>query len=219
MLTPVERVMILKNIDLLANVGPRLLVPLAEITREQEIWKGQTIYEERDPADALYVVVEGRVELATGDRVLSEVGPGQAFGTWSLIDDSERGQRAACLEDGFVLTLLREDFYEVAAHDLTLLRELLRLLARRLRKLVEERPEEAHVEEEGIDDRSSGAGLIDVEAEEPGGAVQAGQGATLEAAVLDKSPVDKASADKTPNPPGVGLRTTEQDPGKQPPEP
>jgi len=148
-LTPVERVLILKGADLLKDVGPRHLLGLANVARELEISGGQTIYEEDDPADALYMVVEGRVRLSSGDRTTSEVGPGEAFGTWALVDDSRRGHRAECIEDGLALALQREDFYDRAAGDLTLLQEVVRVLAKRLRSLVTDRPEEARVEDEG----------------------------------------------------------------------
>ncbi len=151
MLTAVERVLILKGADLLSDVGPRRLLGLAEVAREVEISKGDTIYTEDDAADALYMVVEGRVRLSTGERTMSEVGPGEAFGTWSLVDDSARGHRAECMEDGLTLALHRDEFYDVAAGDLTLLQEVVRALAKRLRTLVAERPEEARVEGEGIE--------------------------------------------------------------------
>src|SRR5262245_17170218 len=99
MLTPVERVLVLSNIDLLKSMGSRILVGLAPASGEVELWKGQVLYEETDPADALYVVVEGRVGLSVGERALSELGPGEAFGSWALVDDSARGQKATCLED------------------------------------------------------------------------------------------------------------------------
>jgi CRP-like cAMP-binding protein len=182
MLTPVERVLILKNIDLLQGVGPRDLAVLAGVAREVEIWEGEKIYEDKDPADALYVVVQGKVRISTGDRVLSEVGSGEAFGTWSLVDDSARGHQAVCIEDGIVLALEREEFYEVAADNTALLRELLRVLARRLRKLVEERPEEARVEGEGIDKSEQAA----KETPAPLPAQPMSPGASLEAAVLDR---------------------------------
>jgi CRP-like cAMP-binding protein len=197
MLTTVERVMILKSIDLLANVGPRHLIKVAGAAREEPMWKGQTIYEERDPAEALYVVVTGKVKLESGERLLSEVGVGQAFGTWSLIDDSERGQRATCLEDGVLLEVMREDFYEVAADETTLLRELLRVLARRLRKLVEERPEEARVEGEGVEAKAEPEQEPEKAAADPKGdgtgeakpaTTAPERGASLEAAVLDRTP-------------------------------
>jgi hypothetical protein len=150
MLTPVERVLILKSADLLSDVGPRRLLGLAEVAREIEISKGETIYKEDDPADALYMVVEGRVRIVTGDRT-SEVGPGEAFGTWALVDDSGRGHRAECIEDGRTLALHRDEFYDVAANDLTLLQEVVRALARRLRALVSDQPQEARVEGEGVE--------------------------------------------------------------------
>lgn len=152
MLTPVERVLILRSADLLKDVGPRHLLGLANVAREIEMVDGDRIYSEEDPADALYIVVEGKVRLSTGTRMMSEVGPGEAFGTWSLVDDTARGHRAECVEAGLTLALHREEFYDIAAGDLTLLSELVRVLAKRLRALAAERPpEDARVEGEGIE--------------------------------------------------------------------
>jgi len=150
MLTPVERVLVLQGADLLKDVGPRHLLGLANVAREIEIFEGDRIYDQADPADALYIVVEGKVELWTDDRKISEVGPGEAFGTWSLVDDSARGHRAQCVEDGLALALHRDEFYDIAAGDLALLQELVRVLAKRLRALAET-PEEARVEGEGVE--------------------------------------------------------------------
>lgn len=152
MLTPVERVLALRNIDLLAQVGPRQILGLADLVREIELWQGQVIFSETDQADAIYVVVEGRVRITAEARTISEVGPGQAFGTWALIDDAERGQRAQCVQDGLAIALDRDDFYDFASGDVTLMQALIRVLARRLRALVVERPEEARVEVEGVDE-------------------------------------------------------------------
>jgi CRP-like cAMP-binding protein len=149
--TTVERVLVLKQIDLLQTAGPRHLLALAELVREVAMTAGQAIYGEADLADAIYVVYEGRVRLLTGDKELSTVGPGEAFGTWALVDDSERGQRAECAEDGLLVALGREDFYEFAATDPTLLQGIIRVLAGRLVALVAQRPEEARIEGEGTE--------------------------------------------------------------------
>ena len=151
MLTTVERVLILKGADLLNDVGPRHLLRLAEVANEVQIWKGDTIYKDDDLADGLYMMVEGRVRLTTGETTMSDVGPGESFGTWALVDDSERGHRVECIEDGLALRLPRDEFYDVAAGDLALLQAVVRALAKRLRKLVSERPEEARIEGEGAE--------------------------------------------------------------------
>jgi CRP-like cAMP-binding protein len=195
MLTPVERVLILKGADLLKDVGPRHLLGLADVAREIEIAKGDTLYEEGDPADALYMVVEGRVRLSTGGRTTSEVGPGQAFGTWALVDDSRHGQRAVCIEDGLALALRREDFYDRAASDLTLLQEVVRVLAKRLRALVSDRPEEARVEDEGIEKPPE-------EQATPEAATAPTPGAALEAAALGQNETAAPSGERPPAKPG-----------------
>ena len=197
MLTPVERVLILKGADLLKDVGPRHLLGLADVAREIEIARGDTLYEEDDPADALYMVVEGRVRLSTGDRTTSEVGPGEAFGTWALVDDSRRGQRAECIEDGLALALRREDFYDRAAADLTLLQEVLRVLAKRLRALVSDRPEEARVEDEGIE-------KLPKEQMTPEAATAPTPGAALEAAALEQTETAAPSGECPPAKPTAG---------------
>ncbi len=199
MLTPVERVLILKGADLLRGVGPRHLLGLANVCREIPMYRGDIMYVETDAADALYMVVEGRVRLSTEDRTTSEVGPGEAFGTWSLVDDSQRDHRAECLEDGTALALAREDFYEVAAADLTILTELVRVLAKRLRELAADAPpEEARVEGEGLEKPESMSQTeaaveaemaAEAEREPAAGTSAAGTataGATLAAAVAGK---------------------------------
>lgn len=219
MLTVVERVLILRGADLLNDVGPRRLLVLADVAREVEIFKGDTIYKEEDPADALYMVVEGRVRLSTGDRATSEVGPGEAFGTWSLVDDSARGHRAECTEDGLTLALHRDDFYDVAAGDLTLLQELVRALAKRLRALVVERPDEARVEGEGVEKTEAHA-EAEVAATTPEtapageaaapveNAPQPTRGAALQAAAVGKPAPEGQSPAPTPEEPPVPPGTT-----------
>ena len=178
MLTPVERVLILKGADLLSDVGPRQLLRLAEVAREVEISRDERIYDETDLADAMYLVVEGRVRLSASHRTFSEVGPGEAFGSWALVDGSERGQRAECVESGVLLALTREEFYDVAAGDLALLQQVIRVLARRLRALAE-RPEEERVEREGLE--KPGTPRAPAAAEVP---APASFGATLAAAAV-----------------------------------
>jgi hypothetical protein len=203
MLTAVERVSILRAADLLNDVGPRHLLGLANVAREVEIFKGDTIYKEEDPADVLYMVVEGRVRLSSGDPTMSEVGPGEAFGTWSLVDDSARGHRAECTEDGLTLALHRDEFYDVAAGDLTLLQEVVRALAKRLRALVAERPEEARVEGEGVEKPEALATAEAANATDPlDTAPPPTPGAALAAAAVGR-PAPEGEASATPPEPTV----------------
>jgi len=204
-LTPVERVLILKGADLLHEVGPRQLLRLAEVTREVEISIGDAIYGESDLADALYLVVEGRVRLSAGERTFSEVGPGEAFGSWALVDGSERGQRAECIESGSVLSLSRDEFYDVASGDLALMQQVVRALAKRLRALAE-RPEEERVEGEGMEPPEAAKGIEHTEVSKPASA-----GAKLAAAAVGQPlPADAPVASPDSAVPDEPVPTPEQ---------
>jgi len=229
-LTVVQRILILKGADLFSDVGPRHLLGLADVAREMEMSKGDVIYKEEDPADALYMVVEGRVRLSTGDRMMSEVGSGEAFGTWSLVDDNARGHRAECIEDGLTLALNRDEFYDVAAGDLTLLQEVVRALGKRLRTLVAERPEEARVEGEGIEKPQalaeakpgleSNASTPPSESEAEAEAAPT-RGATLAAAAVGRPSPDGDAPAAAPEPPIAPGDSTSSGPipSVGPPEP
>ncbi len=216
MLTAVERVLILKGADLLREVGPRHLLELAEVAREVELTAGEAVFQEEDIADALYIVVEGRVGLSAGGTAISEVGPGEAFGTWALVDDSARGQRAECVADGLALALHRDAFYDVAANDLTLLKEVVRALARRLRALVSERPEEARVEGEGIE-KPEAMIVAEAAATVPGTTGTPTAGESLEAAALGQPAPPAPQAPPTPVAviPTAGAERAATDPAPQ----
>jgi cGMP-dependent protein kinase len=209
MLTPVERVLVLKGADLLKDVGPRHLLGLANVAREIEIFQGDLIYDASDPADALYIVVEGRVTLHADGRKISEVGPGEAFGTWSLVDDSARGHRAECVQDGLTLALHRDEFYDIAAGDLALLQELVRVLAKRLRALAADKPEEARVEGEGVERPEA---VVEAEAGTAAEAQAARPGEALKAAALGKPAPEAENVEPDSVGPPDGAVTAEVEP-------
>jgi len=112
------------------------------------------------------------------------------------VDDSARGHRAECIADGLALALHRDDFYDVAAGDLTLLQEVVRALAKRLRALVAERPEEARVEGEGVEKPEAMA--EPVTADPATAAAATTPGAALLAAVLGKTPEEVEPPQREP---------------------
>jgi CRP-like cAMP-binding protein len=79
---------------------------------------GDVIFREGDPADAMYVVLSGSVEVSTHGRVVEIIQRGDGLGILSLIDGRERGAQAIATTDA----------------------ELALLDARRFRYMVEEVP-------------------------------------------------------------------------------
>ena len=64
----VEKVIALEAVDLLKNLTPDQLSRIASIAKEVSYGPGATILEPAKSADALYVILDGAVEIATRRR-------------------------------------------------------------------------------------------------------------------------------------------------------
>jgi CRP/FNR family transcriptional regulator, cyclic AMP receptor protein len=106
---------------------------------QTEVPRGQVLFHEGDPGDRLYVIVEGKVKLgrASGDgreNLLAILGPGEMFGELSLFDPGPRNAAATAVADTLLLGLGSEDLTSWLSDRPDVARQLLRALARRLRR-------------------------------------------------------------------------------------
>jgi CRP/FNR family transcriptional regulator, cyclic AMP receptor protein len=106
---------------------------------EVRLSRGQTLFNEGEVGDRLYVILEGKVKLTRAapdgrENLLSVLGPSEMFGELSLFDPRPRTATATALTDVQLAGLGHDDLRpwltgrpEVALH-------LLRALAQRLRR-------------------------------------------------------------------------------------
>ena len=93
-----RRAPFLAGSPLFTGLPRRLLARLATRFFEKMYRPGEVVFEEGDPGRALFVVVEGAVEITRatpqGPYILNTLGPGDAFGELALIDDFPRSATA-----------------------------------------------------------------------------------------------------------------------------
>ena len=104
-----------------------------------EVPRGQVLFHEGDPGDRLYVIVEGKIKLgrASGDgreNLLAILGPGEMFGELSVFDPGPRNATATAVADTVLIGLGNEALYQWLVDRPDVARQLLRALARRLRR-------------------------------------------------------------------------------------
>jgi len=136
MLTVVEKVIFLQDVDIFSEVPTEQLAYLAAIAEEETFAQGEAIYQEQDHADAMYLVVEGRVRLHRGSLEITVAGPGDTFGTWALFDEEPRVSAATSLEDSQILRLNKEDFIDLLADNVSITQGVLKALVNRVRGLI-----------------------------------------------------------------------------------
>lgn len=137
MRTVIEKVILLQDVDVFAEVPTENLAVLAAIAEETSLLEGDVLYREEDPADALYLVLDGRVRLHRGERAISEAAPGEAFGTWALFDEAPRLVTATATADTTLLRIDRDDFIDLMADHVRIAQGVIKTVARRLRGLAE----------------------------------------------------------------------------------
>ena len=65
----------------------------------QEFKKGSVIFEEGDPGDVMFVVIDGIVEIKSKGATVNQVGADEILGELALIDNAPRSASAYALTD------------------------------------------------------------------------------------------------------------------------
>jgi CRP/FNR family transcriptional regulator, cyclic AMP receptor protein len=131
---------------LFAGLDDAGLAGLAAEMRARRFRRGEVLFHQGDPGDALFVVTRGAVKISLpneeGDEaIIATVRDGEFFGELALLDGAPRSATATALEPTETLVLPRSRFRDLIASEPALRDALLGTLAAELRRLT------THVEE------------------------------------------------------------------------
>ena len=127
-LAGIETVMLLQSADLFAHCRAEETLRIAAIAGERRFQAGETIYEPNIRADALFCVVRGEVTVTHHDGATRSVGPLTTFGVEEILSGRLRAGRAVAAVDSLVLTIDAEDFFDLLANNVEIVRALFRHL-------------------------------------------------------------------------------------------
>ena len=101
--------------------------------------RGTTIFDEGEPGDRLYIIVDGKVKLARHapdgrENLLSVMGPSDIFGELSIFDPGPRTSSAVCVTEVTAATMDSQMLKQWITDHPEISQQLLRVLARRLRR-------------------------------------------------------------------------------------
>lgn len=135
----VEKVIALEGVELLASLTPEQLARIGTIAHEVRFPPDKVIFEPSKPVDALYVVVDGAVELSRNGETLTTARQNEVLGAWALFDESDpMPVTAKTVEDTRLLRISREDFYDLLSDNTEITSAMFSTLVKRFRKLVEQ---------------------------------------------------------------------------------
>ncbi|KAA3618593.1 MAG: Crp/Fnr family transcriptional regulator [Calditrichaeota bacterium] len=136
MLTVVEKVIFLQDVDIFEFASSEDLSYIAMITEEMTFPADEKIYSLGDASEAMFLVIDGKVRLhRNGDEVMIAQRK-DVFGTWALFDDEPRIVTATCLQESHLLRIEREDFFDLLADHQRITEGILKSMSKRLRALL-----------------------------------------------------------------------------------
>ncbi len=136
MLSTVEKVLFLQDVDIFEYTSTEDLSHIAAITEEVEFDADTVLFKEGAISDSMYMVIKGKVRLTRGEQEVMVARDKDVFGTWALFDDEPRVATATTLEHTQLLRIDREEFIDLLADYVAITQSVLKTMVKRLRSLM-----------------------------------------------------------------------------------
>lgn len=125
---------------LFAGMGQESLQAIARTLRSRRFRRGEVLFHEGDPGDALFVVASGAVKVVVPseegeEAILATLHRGDFLGELALLDGAPRSASAVALEPTEALALPRDQFRALVASEPAIRDALLAALSGELRRL------------------------------------------------------------------------------------
>jgi CRP-like cAMP-binding protein len=133
-----DRIRFLGSIPLFSGIREDVLEELAQSAPLRKLDKGELLFYQTDPSDAIYIVRSGCISLFLAtpdgrDMVINEMRPGDCFGELGLVTGLLRSTGAMAREPSLILRIPKDTFMHGLDVEPKLMRRVLRMTAQRLR--------------------------------------------------------------------------------------
>ncbi|MQA26565.1 MAG: cyclic nucleotide-binding domain-containing protein [Micromonosporaceae bacterium] len=130
---------VLARCGLFQGVDPEAAEALAKELEYTEVRKGDVVFTEGEPGDSLYIVMSGKIKVgrraADGrQNLIAVMGPSDMVGELSLFDPGPRTATTTAVTDSRVARLRKSALRPWITNRPEIAEQLLRVLARRLRR-------------------------------------------------------------------------------------
>jgi CRP/FNR family transcriptional regulator len=130
---------VLASVPLFAALDGETAELLAAALTTRAVVRGHVVFEEGDPGDRLFIVLDGKTKISRAaadgrENLLAVLGPGEMFGELSLFDPGPRTATASAVTDSTLASLDHDDLRPLLLDQPGVAVQLLRALAQRLRR-------------------------------------------------------------------------------------
>ena len=133
----IEKVLLLKSLNLFKETPENILADLAPLMKEMEYELGTEIFKEGDTGDCMYIIQQGNIKIHKGNTTLAILKEKEVFGELSLLDADTRSASATADTDCILYKIDQEPFYELMDERPEVAKGFIKILCQRLRTMNE----------------------------------------------------------------------------------
>ncbi|MDB2562484.1 cyclic nucleotide-binding domain-containing protein [Sulfurimonas sp.] len=133
MLLTIEKVIILKSINLFSEISENDLLSVATQLDEIEYEKGSTIIKQDELGTSMYMIVRGKVDVIIDKNVVTTLGKDSIFGELAALDPEPRSATIITTEDTLVFKINSVVIYNLISEYPNVARGIIKILCDRIR--------------------------------------------------------------------------------------
>jgi len=123
----------LREVEIFSNLDEDVLSDLSKNMKEITIEKGETLFNKGDQEHAMFIIVDGSVQVHDNEYIFTTLNNKQFFGEYSLVDSSVRSATVTAARDSKLLELDQKSFDDVIEKKPEVWKNILIALIKRLR--------------------------------------------------------------------------------------
>jgi CRP-like cAMP-binding protein/ATP/ADP translocase/HEAT repeat protein len=131
----IEKVILLKGVEMFSHTSEEILAEVATILEEVDLQAGEVIFDKGDVGESMYIIVDGRVRIFDGDKTINYLDEKEIFGELALLDPEPRSASVEAVEETRLFRLDRDTFFELMADNIGVVSGVMRVLCQRLRRM------------------------------------------------------------------------------------
>ncbi|TMI97003.1 MAG: cyclic nucleotide-binding domain-containing protein [Bacteroidetes bacterium] len=133
----IEKVLLLKSLNLFKETPENILADLAPLMKEMQYEQGTEIFKEGETGDCMYIIQQGNIKIHKGNTTLAILKEKEVFGELSLLDADTRSASATADTDCILYKIDQEPFYELMDERPEVAKGFIKILCQRLRTMNE----------------------------------------------------------------------------------
>lgn len=133
MLLTIEKVLLLRSIDIFSKTPDEYLVELVSLIEEVDYAAGETLIKKGETGTSMYIIASGQVQVSNGDQIYGTLGEREFFGELSALSPEPRSADITAIEDTHLLKIEGELLYELMSKHIEIVKNFMEVLCDRLR--------------------------------------------------------------------------------------